>query len=314
MRIVIFGTGGVGGYFGTRLAQAGADVLFIARGRHLDAICTTGLQLRSPHGDVHLRSVTAADSVPDSFAPDLVFMCTKTWQLEDAAHALRPALSPDTMVMPLLNGVEATDMLSRILGRDHVVAGLCGIIAYIESPGVIRHAAVEPFLKFGELDNQRTTRAQALLEFFAQADGIDAEIPQDIHAALWLKFLFVASTGGVGAVARAPMGIIREQPRTRRLLQSTMEEIFAIAGARGVVLPADSVQETLAVVDGLPASGTASMQRDLMAGRPSELEAQIGAIVRLAARSGIDAPASEFIYAALLTNDLRARGELEFPD
>ena len=314
MRTVIFGTGGVGGYFGARLAQAGADVLFIARGAHLDAIREDGLRLRSIRGDVDLDPAEAADSLAASFQPELVLMCVKTWQLEAAARAIQPALGDDTVVVPLLNGVEAADTLAEILGRHRVMPGLCGIIAYIEAPGVIRHVAADPFVTFGEFDNETSPRARRLLDLFARAEGGHAEIPADIHAALWMKFLMIVSTSGVGAVTRAPIGITREQPGTRKLLRAAMEEVCALAAARGVALPADAVDRAFAMIDGLGPQSTTSMQRDLAEGRQSELEAQAGAVVRLAAESGVAVPVNEFIYAALLPTDLQARGEIEFPE
>lgn len=313
MRTTIFGSGGVGGYFGARLAQAGHDVQFIARGEHRRAMETHGLRLRSILGDAHINPATVAETPSADFQPDLVLMCVKTWQLEDAARALTPALQENTIVMPLLNGVEASDQLSHIVGKQHVMPGLCGIMAFIEEPGVIRHAAVRPFLKFGELDNQPSARADELLQVFTAAEHIDAEVPDDIHAALWMKFLFVASTGAVGAITRAPMGVVRDLPETRELLSAVMSEILALAAATGVALRPEAVDKTLKMVDGLPAAGTVSMQRDLMQGRPSELEEQVGTIVRLGRQANVATPMSRFIYAALLAGERQARGELTFP-
>lgn len=313
MRIVIFGTGGVGGYFGTRLAEAGHDVLFIARGEHLERINSDGLRLYSHLGDALLTDARAAAAVPVDFAPDLVLMCVKTWQLEDAVQALKPAIAAHTAILPLLNGVEAPDVIATGIGREHVLAGLCGIIAYIEEPGVVRHAAVDPFLKFGELDNSRSTRVAELQAAFDSAPGIDADVPDDIQSALWMKFLFIASTSGVGAVTRAPMGVFRSQPETREVLRRSMQEIYRLAVARGVALREDAVERTMQMVDNLPPAGTSSMQRDLMNGRRSELEEQVGAVVRLSAAAQLPCPANEYLYASLLPAERRARGEIDFP-
>ncbi|MEM7501275.1 MAG: 2-dehydropantoate 2-reductase [Pseudomonadota bacterium] len=313
MRIVIFGTGGVGGYFGTRLAESGHDVLFIARGDHLERINSDGLILHSHLGDARLTDVRAATAVPDGFAPDLVLMCVKTWQLEAAASQLKPAIAAHSAVLPLLNGVEAPDVLAKAIGREHVLAGLCGIIAYIEAPGVVRHAAVDPFLKFGELDNSRSSRARDLQAVFDDTSGIDADVPDDIQAALWMKFLFIASTSGVGAVTRAPMGVFRSQPETRELLVQSMEEIYRLAVARGVALRDNAVERTMQMVDSLPPGGTSSMQRDLMNGRQSELEEQTGAVVRLSAEAGLSCPVNHYLYASLLPAERLARQEITLP-
>ncbi len=313
MRIVIFGTGGVGGYFGARLVEGGNDVLFIARGDHLERINRDGLRLHSHLGDALLTDAHAATAVPEDFAPDLVLMCVKTWQLGDAAQALQPAIAAHTAVLPLLNGVEAPDVLAKAIGREHVLAGLCGIIAFIEEPGVVRHAAVDPFLKFGELDNSKSARVRELQTVFGEAPGIDADVPNDIQAALWMKFLFIASTSGVGAVTRAPMGVFRSQPETRELLAQSMREVYELAVARGVALRDDAVERTMQMVDNLPPAGTSSMQRDLMNGRQSELEEQTGAIVRLSAEAGLSCPANRYLYASLLPAERLARQEITLP-
>ena len=312
MRTVIFGAGGVGGYFGTKLAQAGADILFVARGDHLAAMQRDGLRLKSIHGDVHLPTVNAASTVPADFAPDLVLMCVKTWQLENAVNSLLPALQAGTIVLPLLNGVDAPAQLARSIGPERVMPGLCGIIAYLEKPGVVRHAAIDPFVTFGEMDNAKTQRVQRLLEFFQGADGLRATIADDIQSALWMKFLFITSTSGVGAVCAAPMGVVRSVPETRQLLEASMREICALAEAHGITLPDDAVVRTIRMVEAIPDDGTTSMQRDLLEGRRSELEAQVGAVVRLARESGVAVPVNEAIYAALKPRELRALDRLSF--
>ncbi len=193
-----------------------------------------------------------------------------------------------------------------------MLGGLCRIIAWAEGPGHIRHAGVAPSVTFGELDAPGSPRAEALLAAFARARGVRAEIAPDVRAAMWEKFLFIAATSGIGALTRAPAGIIRSQPETRALLTQALEEIHAVALAQGIALPADGVERTLTFVDSLPADGTMSMQRDVIEGRPSELEAQIGAVVRLGEASGVPVPLHRTIYAALLPLERRARGELGF--
>jgi 2-dehydropantoate 2-reductase len=312
MRIGVFGSGGVGGYFGGRLAEAGEDVRFVARGAQLAAMRERGLRVTSPAGDFVVHPVHASDDPAALGEVDVVLVAVKAWQVPEAAEALKPMLGEATFVVPLQNGIEAPDLLAAVLGRDRVLGGLCRIIAWAEEPGHIRHAGVAPSVTFGELDAPGSPRAEALRAAFARARGVRAEIAPDVWAAMWEKFLFIAAASGIGALTRAPVGIIRSQPETRALLTQALGEIHALARARGIGLPADGVERTLAFVDSLPADGTMSMQRDVVEGRPSELEAQIGAVVRLGEATGVPVPLHRTIYAALLPLERRARGEIGF--
>ena len=319
MRIAIYGAGAVGGYFGGRLAQAGDDVVFLARGDHLRAIREHGLRVTSIAGDFTIRPAQATDR-PDDIGPvDTVLVTVKAWQVSDAALAMRPLVGPDTFVVPLENGVEAPEQLADVLGAEHVLGGLCRIISQMTAPGHIRHSGAEPYIAFGELEDagsgvMATGRAERLQEAFARTQGVHAEISPDIRAAMWLKFLFIASMSGVGAVTGAPIGVVRGRPETRQMLEQAFEEIAAVAAALGIGLPANAVKETMTFVYTLPHDGTASMQRDIMAGRPSELETQNGAVVRLGQRTGVPVPLHTFIYRSLLPLELKARGELSFPE
>ena len=309
MRIAIFGSGGVGGYFGGRLAQSGEDVVFIARGAHLHALRERGLRVSSISGDFTVRPVHATDD-PATVGPvDAVLLAVKAWQIPEAARAMHPLIGPETFVVPLENGVEAPEELAAVLGAGHVLGGLCRILAYVTGPGEIRHAAVEPYLAFGELDGTRSERAEALRRAFARTTGVTVEIPADIRAAMWSKFLFITPVSGLGALTRVPIGILRTTRETRQLLVEALREIVALAAAVGVVLPGDAVEQTLAFTDGIPADGTTSMQRDIMEGRPSELDAQVGAVVRLGTRARVAVPVHRFMYAALLPLERRIRGE-----
>ena len=312
MRIAIFGAGAVGGYFGARLAQTEEEVVFIARGEHLRAMRAHGLRVDSVEGNFVVNPIQATDDPTHVGAVDAVLVGVKAWQVPEAALAMRPLIGPATFVLPLQNGVEAPTQLAQVLGSEHVLGGLCRIISGVVAPGHIRHAGMEPYVALGELDNRPTERAQRLLQAFSQA-GVAAEIPADIHVALWAKFLFIASFGGVGAVTRAPAGVLRSLPETRAMLEEAMQEILAVAQARGIALPSEAVANTMALIDGLPPAGTASMQRDLIAGRPSELESQNGAVARLGAEAGVPTPLNDFIYRSLLPSELRARGRLDFP-
>jgi 2-dehydropantoate 2-reductase len=306
VRIAVFGTGGAGGYFGAQLARAGEDVTFIARGEHLRAIREHGLILETPKGEICVRSA-ATDDPAEAGPADAVLVGVKTWQVLDAARAIRPLIAPGTFVVPLQNGVEAAAQLASVLGAENVVGGLCGTLSWRIGPGRIRSIGEVNFAKIGELDNRPSERVERLRAAFSHA-GVNVEVPADIGKALWAKFLFVVSLGGVGAVTRAPVSVVRSLPETRRMLTRAMEEILAVARARGVALPDAVVASTLAFVDSLSPDGTTSLQRDIAEGKPSELEAWNGAVVRLGREAGVPTPVHEFLYESLLPQELRARG------
>src|SRR6266478_7123999 len=240
MRIAIVGSGGVGGYFGGRLALAGNDVTFIARGGHLRALRSTGLRVDSIKGDFTVSPVRATDDPAQVNNVDVVILGVKAWQISEAAHAMAPMLGPATFVLPLQNGVEAFAQLAAVLGKDRVLGGLCKIVSYVVEPGHIQHAGFEPFVAFGEWDNHVSDRVAVLRETFTQA-GVEAKIPADIEAAVWNKFLFIAGFSGVGAVTQSPAGVLRSLPQTRSLMEQAMREILLVAKARGIRLPDDSV-------------------------------------------------------------------------
>jgi 2-dehydropantoate 2-reductase len=312
VRIWVFGAGAVGAYFGGRLAQAGQDVAFVARGETLRALRGQGLRVASTEGNFTLQPVHASDNPADLAPADAILVAVKAWQVSDAARALVPALGPDTFVVPLQNGVEASAQLAAILGSERVLGGLCRIIAWVESPGVVRHEGAEPYIGFGELAGGLSPRAVRLQQAFGRSRGVTAEALEDVRVEMWRKFLFISSMSGLGAVTRAPIGVLRARPETRELLERAMREVLVVAGAHGVGLSDDAVEETLAFTDSLPVEGTTSMQRDIIAGRPSELESQSGAVVRLGKEKGIEAPVHDFIYRTLRPLELLARGELTF--
>jgi 2-dehydropantoate 2-reductase len=313
MKFAVFGAGAVGGYFGARLAHSQNEVVFIARGEHLQAIRNRGMLIESIKGDLQLPSVQATENPEAVGEADVVLVAVKTWQLHEAAQKMKPLCGSRTLVLPLLNGVEAPEQLGNAVGFKHVLAGLAKIIAYKAGPGHIRHIGAEPYIAFGELDNRASRRCRDLLRIFEEA-GISAEIPPDIYSAMWSKFLIVAAWGGVGAVTRAPVGVIRNLPQTRNMLIQAMKEIAAVAQARSIHLPQDTLTKTLSFIDALPSNNTTSLQRDLAEGRPSELEAWNGAVVRLAQQTAVAAPLNEFIYASLLPLELRCQKQLAFDE
>jgi 2-dehydropantoate 2-reductase len=310
MRVAIVGTGGVGGYFGGRLAQAGHEVHFLARGAHLDAIRRDGLRVDSINGDFVLRPALATND-PSAIGPvDAVLVAVKTWQLEEAAQSARPLIGPKTVVLPLLNGVEAPDVLGDVLGTERILGGLCRLSTEIVGPGHIRHTAVDPVIVMGERDNQRTKRIQALATALEGA-GVKVTLAEDIDRAMWEKFMFIATWSGIGAVSRVPIGEWRVVPGLRAMAEAALREVVAVGRARGVRLADEQVAATLAAYDSPPPQTLASMQRDVLSGRPSELEAQCGAVVRLGRAAGVPTPTHAFFYHTLLPQETAARAAVQ---
>ena len=306
MRIAVFGTGGVGGYFGGRLAQSGQDVTFIARGAHLDAIKANGLKVTSKKGDFTINPAQATSNPKDIGVVDAVLIAVKAWSVAEAAEAIKPIVGPDTFILPLENGVDAPAQLSAIFGAERVLGGLCRVISYIGEPGRIQHDGGDDYIAFGELDNKPSARVDALGKACADA-GLNVDLPKDIHAAMWAKFLFISAFSGVGAVTRSPAGVTRALPETRSMLESAMTEAYNVAIARGIALADDAVATGMKAIDRQPEVGEASMQRDIMDGKPSELESQTGAVVRLGKESGVPTPTHDFIYRSLLPQETKAR-------
>ncbi len=314
MRIAVFGTGAVGAYFGGRLAEAREDVTFIARGDHLRAIREEGLRVDSVAGDFRIHPASATDDPAEVGPSECVLVGVKTWQLDEAAEAMRPLVGPDTFVVPLLNGVEAPDVLAGVLGPGHVLGGLCGGILFRVAPGWIRHTGAEPWVTFGELEGTVSGRAERLAEAFDQARGVRATIARDIRVAMWEKFLFIASTGGVGAATRSPFGVFRELAETRGLLEAAMREVAAVARGLGIGVPDDAIDRALDLTDSLPPGATSSMHRDFMAGRRTELDAWNGAVARFGRKAGVPTRVHDALFAVLVPQELRAREDLVFPE
>ena len=306
MHIAIVGTGGVGGYFGGRLAQSGQDVTFIARGAHLNAIRDNGLKIISTKGDFAINPATATDDPSDTGMVDVILIAVKAWNVAEVAEIIRPMVGPNTCILPLENGVDAPAQLTAVYGSEQVLGGLCRVISHISEPGRIRHDGGDDFIALGELDNQPSARVEALGRIFSDA-GLTVDLPKDIHAAMWAKFLFISAFGGVGAVTRVPAGVTRELPETRSMLEAAMTEAYNVAITRRINLPQDAVAVGMAAMDRQPPGGEASMQRDIMNGKPSELESQTGAMVRLGKESSVPTPTHDFIYRCLLPLETKAR-------
>lgn len=309
MRIVIVGAGGVGALIGGLLAHAGSAVAFVARGAQLLALRRDGLRVESTRGSFRLPALEASDD-PASLAPaDAVLLAVKGWQVPDLAPRLAPLLAGGGCVVPLQNGVDAADALARALGERSVVGGLCHLSSWLEAPGHVKHVSAVLRVTIGERHAPRgaSPRVDALAAELRRAK-VDVVVTDDLDVALWQKLLFVGTSGAVGAVTRAPSGVYRALPETRALVAQAMEEIAAVARARGVKMPPDAVQHGLETLAQFAPNTTASMHRDIVAGRPSELFDQIGAVVRIASEVGVDVPVIRFLFASLLPQERAARG------
>ncbi len=312
-RIAVFGAGGVGGYLAALLADAGRSVAVIARGDHLRAIRERGLHVETIAGQLSTRPAIATDDPKEVGVVDAVIVATKTWQLPEAAAAMRPLLGEDTVVLPVLNGVEAPDVLAAELGARPVLGGLSGMFSFLVGPGRIRNTGARSWVTLGELDGAASDRVRRLAAILEGGEGLDVHVSDDIRAAMWEKFMFIAAAGGIGAVTRAPMGAFRAVPQTRAMFEGAMREVVAVARARGIGLSEDLVSERMDFMDQLEPHGTSSMQRDIMEGRRSELDEWNGAVVRLGREAGVETPVNAHLYSSLLPQELRARGELTFP-
>ncbi len=306
MRFVIVGTGGVGGYFGARLAAAGNDVAFIARGGHREAMARRGLTVRSALGDLHIAE-PAVFADPAAAGPcDYVLLCVKMQDLAPLAESLRLLIAHHTAhhsahhtaVVPLQNGVEAEDMLREALGLRFVMGGAAYIFAHNAEPGVIQHVGEIARLAFGELDGQKTARQEALLSACTAA-GIGADATDRIDDRIWCKFAFLAPLAGATCLGRCPVGGVRDDPGLSAKLEAMVGEVVALGRARGVTLPQDLEARTLKAIGQLDADLKTSMLTDLEAGKPLELEWLNGAIVRLGAEAGLGTPANAEVFEAL---------------
>jgi 2-dehydropantoate 2-reductase len=297
MRIAAMGAGGVGGYFGARLQQAGHEVVFFARGRHLEAIRRNGLTLESPLGAAQLQ-VKVFQNPAEAGEVDVVLFAVKLWDTEDAAAQLKPIVGPQTVLIPFQNGVESVERLRKVLPERCVMAGSAYIATHIKSPGVIEHTGNFARVQFGAL---LPSQAHASEKFLAacKAAGIQAEIPADIVKANWEKFVFLVGLSSTTAVARAPIGVVRADPDLRWLLEQTMRETWAVGRKRGVALADDFVEDRLKFADGLHADMRASLLHDLEAGGRLEAPWLCGAVARMAREAGIEAPANRAVFAAL---------------
>ena len=298
MRIVIMGAGGLGGYFGARLAAAGNDVAFVARGAHLAAIKQNGLRVTSARGDLHLLDVVATDD-PSTLAPaDVVMIAVKLWDTETAAETVKSLVRPGTAVVSFQNGVSKDAALARILGREAVIGGVGQIGVVIASPGVIAHTGTMAKLTFGELDNARSARVESLLATCTAAE-IDAEIADDINLATWQKFAFLVGMSACTASMRSTVGPIRANPQTRDFLRDVIGEVVAVGRALGIPLAENFAEQRMAMIEALPPQMTASMQGDLARGNRLEVPWLSGAVVEMGKQVGVSTPLNRAVFDIL---------------
>jgi 2-dehydropantoate 2-reductase len=297
VKVAVYGAGAVGGYFGGRLAQAGAFVQLIARGRHLEALKGSGLRVRSVRGDFQLR-LPATDDPAEVGPCDVVLFCVKSFDTEAAAARLASLLAPQTAVLSLQNGVDNEEKIAREVGWEHVLGGAAYIFATVTEPGLIADTGGPGRIVFGEWDGSHSSRVRDLLEWFRKAQ-VDAEASSDIQSDLWYKFAFICAQAGMTAATRLPIGRIRSEPESWAMFQRLLEEVYAVAAAVGVRLPADTVQRHLRFAEGLEPHGYSSLHDDLAGGRRLELEALHGTVVRLGREHGVEVPASQAVHAIL---------------
>jgi 2-dehydropantoate 2-reductase len=297
MKIGVMGTGGVGGYFGGYLARAGMDIHFLARGKHLQALQEDGLEIVTNNENFRVR--IHATSEPDDIGPvDLLLFCVKAHDTEQAARYVESMVEEDTVILTLQNGIDNVEKLAQYFGEEKILGGTAYIESTIASPGVIAHSGQPGRIVFGELSGERTERAERVLDLFRKA-GIQAEVSDNIQQVLWSKFLFICGVHGVSTLSRSSLGLVLACPETRELLAGVMREVEALARKRGVDLPADAVDQAMALAESYNKRFKPSMLRDLEWHRKTEIEALNGMVVRMARDLGVPTPYNEVIYAVM---------------
>jgi 2-dehydropantoate 2-reductase len=305
MKIGIIGTGGVGGYFGGRLAKVGFDVTFISRGKNLKALQENGLTVKSILGDFKIDKVNVTDKFESLNKADLILICVKAWQVKEIGEKLKPVINNNTVVIPLQNGILAVDELRENLLEVNIAGGLCFIISKLESPGIVNHFGIEPSIVFGEINNVNNGRLKKIKEAFDRAE-IKSKISDDIYADLWKKFIAIC-VSGLLAVTKTTYGQLREFPETRMMMIDLLKEIYELSKKAGVKIKTDFVEKTVALIDTYPYDSTSSLTRDVWEGKPSEIEYQNGTVVKLGKKYGIDTPVNRIVYNNILPLELKAR-------
>ncbi|MGZ5039399.1 MAG: ketopantoate reductase family protein [Usitatibacter sp.] len=299
MKIAMMGSGGVGGFFGGRLANAGYDVSFIARGKHLEAMRRDGLLIENAaQGDIRIPKVHATDD-PASLGPvDLVILSVKLWDTEAAARSILPIVGPKTGVLSLQNGVVKDDILRRVLPAGAIMGGVGYVATHISRPGVIQQVGTMQRIVVGEYDGRASDRAKFLHEALVKS-GVNAELSADVRKAIWEKYVFLVGLSATTAAMRTTIGPVRANPLTRAFLLELMGEVVRVGRAHGVDLPEDYAEQRLAFADGLPADMTSSMAHDLERGNRLEVEWLSGGVAKLGREKGVATPANDAVCAIL---------------
>ncbi|MDP4267457.1 MAG: 2-dehydropantoate 2-reductase [Bacteroidota bacterium] len=305
MKIAIIGSGGVGGYFGGRLALAGNDVIFVARGEHLKAIKEKGLKVKSTLGNFLIHPANATNEISKIGTADLIIFSVKAFQVKGIVKELKPVIGKETTILPLENGLLTYEEICEEIDKSNVIGGLCRIASKIESPGVINHTGIVPTIIFGELDNSKTKRITRFKEIFEKAE-ISYEIPENIQIERWKKFIGVCLSGLL-ALTRSPYGVLREIEGTRRIMFELLTEVYNVALKAGMKLEENVVDKTMEFIDSLPYEASASLASDILSGKQSELDYQNGTVVNLGKKYKVDTPVNRFVYDCLLPMELQAR-------
>ncbi len=308
MKTAIIGSGGVGGYFGAKLVRAGFDVTFVARGEQLKAMLDKGLTVKSILGDFKVDKLKVTEKITEIESPDLVILGVKAWQIKEIRDDLNRILHPDSIILPLQNGVLAAEELSEKIDRKKILGGLCRIFCNVESPGVINHSAVTPAIVFGETDKSKTERLNKIFNVLKTAE-IASKISDDIEADLWKKFISIC-TSGLLAVTGTTYGELRSVKENRKMMIDLLTEVYQLSRKIGVNVESDFVERSVSFIDTYPYETTSSLTRDVWEKKPSEIEYQNGTVVRLGEKYGVDTPVNRFVYYSILPGELKARGML----
>jgi 2-dehydropantoate 2-reductase len=306
MKIAIIGTGGVGGYFGGKMANAGFDVTFLARGKHLQALKAKGLTVKSTLVDFHIHPAKVTGSIKEIETSDLIIIAVKAWQTWEISAELKSIVNENSTILPLQNGVLAFEELKEHFPEKNIINGLCKIFSKIESPGVISHFGITPTIVFGENDNSKSERIQRIKEVFEKS-GISSVISDDISSDVWKKFIPIC-VSGLLAVTKTTYGELRELKETRQMMIGLLEEIYSLSQKIGIKIEPGFLEKSISFIDSFPYDSTSSLTRDVLEGKPSEIEYQNGTVVRLGKKYGVDMPINRFVYNCILPMEMKARG------
>lgn len=305
MKVAIIGSGGVGGYFGGKIAKAGHDVTFLARGKHFEEIKRNGLKVKSVLGDFHLKNTKIEEKIENIGKVDFVILGVKAWQIKEVGPELSSILNRKATVLPLQNGVLAIEELSKFIPIESIIGGICRIVSFIENPGIISHTDVTPTIVFGEVDQKITKRVEKIKDLLNHSE-IKSKISNNIASEIWKKFIGICISGLL-ALTKTTYGELRENELTRDLMVNLFTEIYQLSKLENVDIATDFISKTMSFIDSIDYDSTSSLTRDIWMGRPSELEYQNGTVVRLAKKHNFSVPINDFVYKCLLPMEEKAR-------